>query len=414
MSSQAPPIANPTAPVVLTPRKMFWLVVLLGALAALGPFSIDTYLPAFPAIAQTYNTTVGAVEITLAVYFVGLSFGQLFYGPFADTLGRKPPLYVGLVTYVLASTGCVFAPNIATLTVFRFIQAIGGCSAMLISRTVVRDYFPPREAARVFSFLMLVIGVSPMVAPMIGGWLVVHMGWRSNFWMVSTMGTIILICVAVFLKESLPPEKRQPGSLPKTLRLYASLLRDPTFMVYALSGAFIAAGMFAYLEGSPLVFIQLNHVTADHFGYFFGAIAVGLVLASQLNGFLVRRIHPHNIFRVVLMVAATAGIVLFITAKTGAGGFPGILIPLFVFVSCNGFSFPNATALALAPHGKVAGSAAAMLGFIQFALGGLGGSLVSYLDNGTAMPMVGVITVAGILALFINLVFAPKEGQHMN
>jgi DHA1 family bicyclomycin/chloramphenicol resistance-like MFS transporter len=412
MSSHAPTIDS--LPVAMTPRKMFWLVVLLGGLAALGPFSIDTYLPAFPAIADTYHTTVGAVEITLAVYFVGLSFGQLFYGPFADSMGRKPPLYVGLVMYVLASTGCVFAPNIETLTVLRFIQAVGGCSAMLISRTVVRDYFPPREAARVFSFLMLVIGVSPVVAPLVGGWLVVNMSWRSNFWLVSTMGTIILVCVAVFLKESLPPEKRRPARLGATLRLYGSLLSDPTFMVYSLSGALIAAGMFAYLEGSPLVFIEINHVPADRFGLFFGIIAVGLVLASQLNGFLVRRIHPHEIFRWVLVVAAITGSLLFVTARTGIGGFPAMLVLLFAFVSCNGFSFPNATALALAPHGNVAGSAAAVLGCVQFALGGLGGSLVSSLDNGSAMPMVGVITVCGILALIINLIYAPKEAPHMH
>ena len=411
MSSHAPTID--ALPLAVAPRKMFWLVVLLGALAALGPFSIDTYLPAFPAIAKTYNTTVGAVEITLAVYFVGLSFGQLFYGPFADSLGRKPPLYFGLVMYIFGSTGCIFAPNIATLTVFRFIQAVGGCAPMLISRTVVRDYFSPREAARVFSFLMLVIGVSPVVAPLVGGWLVVHLDWRANFWMVSGMGTLILLCVALFLKESLPKEKRPKLHLGDTLALYARLLRDRTFMVYALSGAMIAAGMFAYLEGSPQVFIEVHHVSADHFGYFFGAIAVGLVLASQLNGYLVRRVHPHHIFRVILMVAAAAGVALFFTAKTGAGGFAGILIPLFVFVSCNGFSFPNATALALAPHGKVAGSAAAILGCIQFGLGGLGGGLVSMLDNGTAMPMVGVISFAGVAALAINLLFASKEAPDM-
>ena len=412
MSSHASSLDRP--PLAIAPRNMFWLVVLLGALAALGPFSIDTYLPAFPAIAGAYHTTVGTVEITLAVYFVGLSFGQLFYGPFADALGRKPPLYFGLAMYLIASTGCVFAPNIATLTVLRFLQALGGCSAMLISRTVVRDYFRPREAARVFSFLMLVIGISPVVAPLVGGWLVVHLNWRANFWLMSGLGALILLASAVFLKETLPAEKRSPGSLGNSLRLYASLLSDRNFMVYAVSGALIAGGMFAYLEGSPLVFIELNHVAADHFGYFFGAIAVGLILASQLNGFLVRRIHPHNIFRIVLMVAAGAGVVLLITTKTGAGGFTGILIPLFVFVSCNGFSFPNATALALAPHGKIAGSASAMLGCVQFAIGGLAGSLVSWLDNGTAMPMVGVIATAGVLALVINLVFAPKDAPLMH
>jgi DHA1 family bicyclomycin/chloramphenicol resistance-like MFS transporter len=412
MSSQAPAIENP--PAAMSPRKMFWLVVLLGALSALGPFSIDTYLPAFPAIAETFHTTIGQVEITLAIYFVGLSLGQLFYGPFADSLGRKRPLYFGLVLYILASLGCAFAPNIAVLTVLRFLQAIGGCAAMLMSRTVVRDYFPPREAARVFSFLMLVIGVSPMVAPLVGGWLVVHLSWRSNFWMVSAMGAIILICVAVFLKETLPPEKRRPASFSGTVRLYWSLLTDANFMVYALSGSLIAAGMFAYLEGSPLVFIQLNHVPADRFGLYFGTIALCLVLASQLNGFLVRRIHPQSIFRVVLIAAAICGTALFLTARTGFGGFPGLLIPLTLFICCNGMSFPNATALALAPHGKIAGNASAVLGCLQFMIGGIGGSVVSELDNGTAMPMVLVIATGGVLAFLIHWIFAPKERARLH
>jgi len=357
---------------------------------------------------------VEVVEITLAVYFVGLAFGQLFYGPFADSVGRKPPLYIGLVMYILASLGCAFAPNIQTLTVLRFIQAIGGCAPMLISRTVVRDYFPPREAARIFSFLMLVVGVSPVIAPLIGGWLVVHMSWRANFWMVSIMGTIILLACVLFLKESLPPEKRHPVNLGNTMRLYGSLLREPVFLAYTISGSFIAAGMFAYLEGSPLVFIQINHVSADRFGLFFGAIAVGLVLFAQVNGLLVRKVHPHDLFRWTLMLAAAAGVALFITASTGAFGFTGILVPLFVFVSCNGASFPNATALALAPHGKNAGSAAAVLGCIQFALGGLGGGLVSSFGNGTAMPMVLVIAIGGVMALLVNLVFAPKVALEMH
>jgi MFS transporter, DHA1 family, multidrug resistance protein len=405
MSSQATTAAVPHAYVPGSAR-MFWLVVLLGALAALGPFSIDTYLPAFPAIAETYHATVGAVEVTLAVYFVGLSLGQLLYGPFADAYGRKPPLYVGLTLYVLASAGCAFAPNIETLTGLRFLQALGGCAAMLIARTVVRDYFPPREAARVFSFLMLVIGVSPLIAPLVGGWLVVHGSWRTTFWMVSTMGTLCLVSVIAFLKESHPPERRQPLSLSGTFRLYKQLLTDRHFLVYAIAGSLLSTGMFAYLEGSPFVFIQLNHIPADHFGYYFGAITFCMVVGSQINGFLVKRIEPARIFPVVLMIAAVAGVVLAINAGLHLGGFFGILIPLGFFICCNGLSFPNATALALAPHGRVAGNAAAVLGCIQFGLGGLGGGLVGALDNGTAMPMAGIIGVAGLLALTIQLVFA--------
>jgi MFS transporter, DHA1 family, multidrug resistance protein len=391
--------------------KMFWLVVLLGALAALGPFSIDTYLPAFPAIAETYHASIGAVEVTLAVYFVGLSLGQLLYGPFADAYGRKPPLYVGLTLYVLASAGCAFAPNIGTLTVLRFLQALGGCSAMLIARTVVRDYFPPREASRVFSFLMLVIGVSPLIAPLVGGWFVVHGSWRTTFWMVSTMGTLCLLAVIVFLKESHPLERREPLSLSGTFRQYKRLLTDRHFLVYAIAGSLMSTGMFAYLEGSPFVFIQLFHVPADHFGYYFGSVTLCMVLGAQINGFLVRTVEPAKIFSVVLMVAAAAGCILVINAATGFGGFFGILIPLGCFVCCNGLSFPNATALALAPHGRAAGNAAAVLGCIQFGLGGLGGGLVSLFDNGTAMPMAGIIGGAGLLGLTIQLLFA-RQSAH--
>jgi DHA1 family bicyclomycin/chloramphenicol resistance-like MFS transporter len=245
---------------------MFWLIFLLGALAALGPFSIDTYLPAFPAIAQSFHTTVGDVEATLAIYFVGLSLGQLFYGPFADSYGRKPPLYFGLVLFIASAIGCVYSTSIAMLTVLRFFQAVGGCASMLIARTVVRDYFPPREAARIFSFLMLVIGVSPVVAPIVGGFLVVHVSWRATFWVVIALGVACLLSVALFLKETLPPERRHPIHFSGVLSLYGGLLRDRAFLVHALSGSLAMAGLFAYLEGSPLVFIELNHISAGRFG----------------------------------------------------------------------------------------------------------------------------------------------------
>ena len=407
MSSTATPAA-PGHAFIPGSAKMFWLVVLLGALSALGPFSIDTYLPAFPSIAETYHATVGAVEVTLAVYFVGLSLGQLLYGPFTDAYGRKRPLYVGLTLYVLASAGCAFAPTIGVLTALRFLQALGGCSAMLIARTVVRDYFPPREAARVFSFLMLVIGVSPLIAPLVGGYLVVHGSWRTTFWLVSTMGTLCLLSVIMFLKESHPPECRQPVSLSGTFRLYKLLLTDRHFLVYAIAGSLMSTGMFAYLEGSPFVFIQLFHIPADHFGYYFGSVTLCMVLGAQINGFLVKNLEPARIFPVVLMVAAVAGSILLLNAATGFGGFFGILIPLGCFVCCNGLSGPNATALALGPHGRVAGNAAAVLGCIQFGLGGLGGGLVSLFDNGTAMPMAVTICAAGLLGLTIQLLFARK------
>ncbi len=404
-----PTVQTPPATAAQAPRKMFWLIFLLGALAALGPFSIDTYLPAFPAIAQSFHTTVGDVEATLAIYFVGLSLGQLFYGPFADSYGRKPPLYFGLVLFIASAIGCVYSTSIAMLTTLRFFQAVGGCASMLIARTVVRDYFPPREAARIFSFLMLVIGVSPVIAPIVGGYLVVHASWRATFWIVIVLGAACLVSVALFLKETLPPERRHPVVLSGVLRLYGSLLRDRAFLVHALSGSLAMAGLFAYLEGSPLVFIELNHISADRFGLFFGIIAAGLIGASQVNGFLVRRVHPGSILRVVLIVSAAGSVTLFATQAAHLGGFPLLIALLFLCIACLGFASPNATALAMAPHGKIAGNASAMLGCLQFAIGGAGGMLVSGLDNGTSIPMVSVIAVGSCLALAINLLFAPKN-----
>ena len=388
---------------------MFWLIFLLGALAALGPFSIDTYLPAFPAIAETFHTTVGEVEATLAVYFVGLSLGQLFYGPFADSYGRKPPLYFGLVLFIVSAVGCAYSTNIVMLTVLRFFQAVGGCAATLISRTVVRDYFPPREAARMFSFLMLVIGVSPVVAPIVGGYLVVHASWRATFWFVIALGIGCLLSVALFLKETLPPTQRKPVRVSSVLQLYGTLLGDRVFLVHALSGSLVMAGLFAYLEGSPLVFIELNHISADRFGLFFGMIAAGLIGASQLNGYLVRRMQPARILRATLFVSAASGLALFASQWLQFGGFPGLLALLFVSIACLGFASPNATALAMAPHGKIAGNASAMLGCLQFAIGGAGGMLVSGLDNGTSIPMVAVIAAGSCLALGLNVGLAPKN-----
>ncbi len=388
---------------------MFWLIFLLGALAALGPFSIDTYLPAFPAIAQSFHTTVGDVEATLAIYFVGLSLGQLFYGPFADSYGRKPPLYFGLVLFIASAIGCVYSSSILMLTVLRFFQAVGGCASMLIARTVVRDYFPPREAARIFSFLMLVIGVSPVVAPIVGGYLVVHASWRATFWVAIALGVACLVSVGLFLEESLPPDRRHPLVLSGVPRLYASLLRDRAFLVHALSGSLAMAGLFAYLEGSPLVFIELNHVSPDRFGLFFGLIAAGLIGASQVNGFLVRRAHPGSILRVVLFISAAASLTLFITQFAHVGGFALLVALLFLCIACLGFASPNATALAMAPHGKTSGNASAILGCLQFAIGGAGGMLVSGLDNGTSIPMVSVIAAGSCLALLINLAFAPRN-----
>jgi DHA1 family bicyclomycin/chloramphenicol resistance-like MFS transporter len=387
----------------------FWLIVILGAMAGLGPLAIDTYLPAFPTIAQHFGTSVGSVEITLSTYFIGIALGQLVYGPLTDRYGRKPPLYFGLTLFVAASLGCTFAPNVAGLAGLRLLQALGGCAEMVVARAMVRDYFAPRESARVFSFLVLVMGVAPILAPLIGGALVVNFGWESIFYVLGSVGIICLFNVTFFLKESHPVEKRHASTVGGAMRLYGSLLKDRTFMAYVVSGGLMPAGMFAYIAGSPFVFIELFHVRPDRFGLFFGTNAAGLILASQVNGYLSSRVDPHKTLRVAQAVALVASVTMFINARTHFGGFLGILVPLFFFVSMNGFSFPNSTALAMAPHGKIAGVASALVGCLQFVVSGIASSLVSVLHDGTTFPMTFVMMMVGCLALPVNLLARDRD-----
>jgi DHA1 family bicyclomycin/chloramphenicol resistance-like MFS transporter len=394
----------------LTARGTFWLVILLGALSGLGPLAIDMYLPGFTAISREFSTSPAIVERTLAVYFAGLAFGQLFYGPASDRFGRKRPLYVGLIMFILASLGCASTTNIHALILLRFFQAFGGCAEMVVARAVVRDYFEEREAVRIFSFLMLVLGVAPIIAPLLGGWMVVHFGWRSIFWFLAAFASLCLFNVTVFLGESLPEEKRHRVELGVILRTYRDLLSYSGFLGYTLSGGFVLSGMFAYIAGSPFVFMELFHVPAERYGLFFGANAIGLMLSAQINGRLVRRGDPRRILRVALLTAAASGVALVFSAQTHTGGFAGILVPLFIFMCACGFSFPTATGLTMAPHREIAGSASALLGCLQFIVSGIAGLSVSVLHNNTAIPMVVVIGCCAALALMTNIFLIPKTG----
>jgi DHA1 family bicyclomycin/chloramphenicol resistance-like MFS transporter len=399
-------IHSPQEPIALTTRHTFLLVVLLGALSGLGPLAIDMYLPGFTVIARDFSASPPMIERTLAVYFAGLAFGQLFYGPCSDRFGRKRPLYVGLVTFILASLGCAYTKNIQALIALRFLQALGGCAEMVVARAVVRDYFEEREAARIFSFLMLVLGIAPVMAPLLGAWMLLHFSWRAIFWFLAAFAFVCLFNVAFFIRESLPLERRRAAGLGATLRTYAGLLQHRLFLAYTLSGGLVFAGMFAYIAGSPFVFMELFHVRPERYALFFGANALGLMLSAQVNGQLVRRINPRLILRVALIGAALSGIVLLITANTHAGGFAGIVVPLFIYMCCCGFSFPTATALAMSPHKQIAGSASALLGCLQFFVSGIAGLSVSALHNNTATPMALIIACCGSLALLINVAFA--------
>jgi DHA1 family bicyclomycin/chloramphenicol resistance-like MFS transporter len=373
--------------------------MILGALTAMGPLAIDMYLPALPTIAREMATSGASVQVSLAVYFIGIACGQAFYGPLSDRWGRKRALYFGLALFSASSIGCALAESVDALIALRFLQALGGCAPLVIPRAVVRDYFDQRGSVRMLSVLMLVMGLAPILAPLIGGQLLVNFGWRSVFWVLAAYGAFWLIIVALFLHESLPAARRRRQRAAEVVGTYMRLLRDRTFIGYVLTGALIFAGLLAYIAGSPFVFIELFHVPPERYGLFFGINAVGIIAASQVNRWLANRYDARRIITAVLPVSVTAGAVLLMDAATGFGGFPGILVPLFFFIATHGFIMPNTTALAMAPHGAVAGSASALLGTVQFVLGACAGALVGLFGNGTAVPLAAVVAGCAASAL---------------
>jgi DHA1 family bicyclomycin/chloramphenicol resistance-like MFS transporter len=342
------------------------------------------------------------VQVSLAVYFIGIAFGQALYGPLSDRWGRKPALYFGLGVFVAASTGCALASSPPLLIGFRFLQALGGCAPLVIPRAVVRDYFDQRGSVRMLSVLILVMGLAPILAPLVGGQLLVNFGWRSVFWLLAAYGVAWLTIVIFFLPESLPVERRQRQHVGAVLAVYVRLLRDRVYLAYVVTGGMIFSGLLAYISGSPFVFIELFDVPPEQYGLFFGMNAIGIITASQINRWLASRHDAERIVRFVLPIAMTAGLVLLADAYTGLGGFPGILVPLFCFIACHGFIMPNTTALAMAPHGSVAGSASALLGTLQFVLGATAGALVGVFGNGTAVPFAAVIAGCGVAAFLAH------------
>lgn len=393
-----------TSAAPLQGERYYRLALILGALTAIGPLAIDMYLPALPTIAREFATSAASVQASLAAYYIGIAIGQAFYGPLSDRVGRKPALYLGLGIFLLSSIGCARATSVPMLVAFRFLQALGGCAPIVVPRAVVRDYFDQHGSVRMLSLLMLVMGLAPILAPLIGGQLLINFGWRSVFWLLTTYAATLLTLVLVFLPESLPAERRRRQPLGVILATYGQLLRDRVYMGHALAGALIFSGLLAYIAGSPFVFIEIFHVPPERFGLFFGTNALGIVAGSQINRWLASRMDPHRIVRTTLVVASSAGLVLLFDAWSGFGGFPGILVPLFCFISSHGFILPTTTALAMAPHGRVAGSASALLGTLQFVLGSASGSLVGAFANGTAVPLAAVIAGCGLTAFLTNLV----------
>lgn len=380
----------------------FRTILILGALTAFGPLAIDFYLPAFPAMALAFGTDEKHVQMTLAAYFLGLSIGQLLYGPVADRFGRRIPLLTGVGLFTVASLACAFAPNLEWLIGARFIQALGGCAGMVIARAVVSDKCDAVGSAKVFSQLMLVMGLAPILAPMLGGLLVNTTGWQSIFLVLTGFSALAALAVALGLPESLPDYvPRQP--LKGALRQYGRLLADPVYLGHALTGGLAVAGMFAYISGSPFVFIKLYGVPAEHFGWLFGTNAAGFILVAQVNARLLAKRAPAFLLARTVWIYLGAGLTLLAVSSLHTEQLWPLLIPLFVCIASLGCILPNASACAMNGQGARAGSASALLGCLQFSIAAGASALVGVLHDGSAMPMAMVISLCGILVVSVAM-----------
>ena len=374
------------------PKSTVGLTLILGALTAFGPLSVDMYLPAFPRIGKDFGVPVGAVGFTLSAYLFGSALGQVIYGPLADRFGRRRPLIIGCCVFAGGALGCALAPSLGVLGLARVIQALGGAAGMVITRAVVRDLFHERDAARMFSQLMLVMGISPILAPWLGGQILAVGTWRMLFFLLVGFGVLGAVISAVWLPETLPVEKRTRGGLPATVRSFWGLLRERHFQGYALVAGLGSGSLFGYITGSPVIFMEIHHVSEQRFGLFFGVNAAGFIGAAQLNRWLLRKYSPATILSGATFAGVCAGITLVICAATGWGGLPALAILLFASLAALGLAGPNVAAAALAPYGHAAGSASGLLGMTQFLVGGLAGGAVGFFHNGTALPL--ALTVA--------------------
>lgn len=392
----------------VTSASRLRLALILGSLTAFAPMSTDLYLPAFPELTRHFGASQAAVQLTLTACLTGLALGQLLAGPCSDAMGRRRPLLIGLAVYVAASVGCALAPSAAALTGLRLAQGLAGAAGLVIARAVVRDLYSGVALARFFSLLMLVHGLAPILAPLIGSQLIRVVPWQGLFAVLAGYGVLLLVGVSFGLPETLPPPARHRGGLRVTGRVMRQLLTDRRFIGYALASGLVYAAMFCYIAGSPFVLQQTYGLSPQLYGVAFGVNAVGLATLAQLNRLLLRRLPPRRLLTTGLVLAALGGVGL-ITAALAGLGLPAILPALFAVVTSIGLVLPNATTLALSGHPEQAGSASALLGVLQFLLGAVAAPLVGAFGASTTVPMAALICGLTLGGLAISTLLTPDR-----
>lgn len=372
-------------------------ILLLGSLTAFGAVTIDLYLPTLPAIARDYGTSAAAVQLTLSTFFVGMALGQLFFGPLSDRIGRRPTILIGCAVYVAASLFCALAPTIEALVAGRFFQALGCCAAMVTCRAIVRDRYDHRDSARIFSLLMLVLAIAPLLAPTVGGWIAAAAGWHAVFYAFVAVGVAISAAVGLRLDESRSAATAQAARGQDVLSAYARLLGHKRLIGYLLVGAANGATLFSYIAASPDLVVNSWGFSESQFGLVFAAIAVGVVGSSQVNRLLLKHRSPDAILAWATLGAAAAGVALWLLALFDAP-VPVVLVAVFVALSSNGLIAANASAGALNVDPLRAGAISGLMGGINFGMGAAASALAAAMYDGTARPLAANVAVALLVA----------------
>lgn len=384
----------------LTGTKRLQLALLLGSLSLLGPFTIDTYLPSFPTIVKEYHTTASLVQISLTTCLLGLGLGQLIIGPMSDVQGRRKPLRIFLIMYLIASVICAFAPDIYTFIGARFMQGFAAAGGLVISRAIVRDVYSGRELTKFFALLMLVGNLGPIVAPIAGGLILAFTNWSGVFIVLACIGIILFLIVTWKLEETLPKENRVPSDISQIVKNFGSLLKDRQFTGYALTQGFMVAGIFAYVSGISFVYQNIYGVTPQVFSLLFGVNGIALIVGTQVVGRFAGVLSERTFLKIGLLIANLAGSALLVALLVKAP-LIAVVVPIFFFVSSIGITGTTSFALAMEAQGHIAGSASALLGLLPFVLGSLTAPLVGIAGEYSAIPM-GIIMFSASLLAFLS------------
>src|SRR5699024_4221621 len=390
------------------------LIALLGFLAAVGPLSIDTYLPSLPTISDTLGAATGAVQLSVSAFFFGLACGQIFCGPLSDRFGRRPVIFIGFGIFVGASIACALATHVTALIIARAIQGLAASASPAAGRAVIRDVWSGNQAARAMSFVVMVMSIAPLLAPLMGGQLLGFFGWRSIFWMLVVFGFAAVVLVAWRLPETNGRERRAGTRIGAYFRAYAVVLRDPRAVAYLACGGFSSATMCAHITGVPFVYIDLFHVDAKYFGFLFGVNVIGLIVGNWINSQFVLKYGYLRLLGCGVGFMVAGALALLLCALTAAGGLVGIIVTLFIAVGPISMITANATTGLLNLYPNNAGAAAALFGVCQFGFGALAGVAVSTFYTGTPVTMAGVMVVCTLIALLAYMVLrvtlGPEEG----